>query len=382
MQFELSADQQAWRNELDAFLDEHVTEALVAEIASLPLHHTRGPEQDAFLKRVVDKGWTALTWPVEYGGLARGAIDLLIAVEAFGERGLLFPRHFLAGTIIECGTEANKREWLPGLRDGTVRMVLGYSEPDSGTDLASLKTRAVRDGDEWVISGQKIWNSGAHIGTHEWLAVRTNPDVPNREGISIIIVPLDLPGVEIQPIYTWGDYRTNMVFFDEVRVPFGNLIGEVDHGWKYITNALEVERVALGVPVPSRPVVDIMTAAALSGDATDQDLTTVLRMHAEYEVARLLAFRAGSLVDQGYAGSPLPQMSKVFTTEMRSRFGDEGMDLLGLESLPRYRSTEGREGEVEFLYRNAPFLRFGGGANEVLRDILFKLSGARDWTEL
>ena len=381
MQFELDARQAQWRQELDAFLDENVTEELIAEIRSLPLHHTRGPQQDAFLAKVVAKGWTALTWPEEYGGLARGGIDLLIAVEAFGERGINLPRQFLAGTIIECGTEANKKEWLPGIRSGEVRMVLGYSEPDSGTDLASLKTRAVRDGDEWIVNGQKIWNSGAHLGTHEWLAVRTDPDAPSRAGISLIIVPIDSPGVSIQEIKTWGDYRTNIVYFDDVSVPYGNLIGEVNKGWRYITSALEVERVALGVTAPSKKVVDVISQEVLSAEHwTASRAETVIRMQAEYEVARLLAYRAGSLVDHGYAGSPLPQMSKVFTTEMRSRVGDAGMDLLQEKSLPRHRTEE--LGEVEFLYRNAPFLLFGGGANEVMLDILFKLSGSRDWAEI
>lgn len=383
MQFDLNEDQQRWRDELDAFLDENVTEALLAEIESLPLHHTRGPEQDAFLAKAVAKSWTALTWPEEYGGLARGAIDLLIACEAFGERGLIFPRQFLAGTIIECGTEANKRAWLPGLRTGEVRMVLGYSEPEAGTDLASLKTRAVQDGDEWVISGQKIWNSGAHIATHEWLAVRTDPDVPNREGISLIVVPLDCPGIEIQEIKTWGDYRTNLVFFDDVRVPYGNLIGEVNQGWRYITNALEVERVALGVPIGSKRVVDIVSQHTLENDRLAVGaVREIATFQAEYEVARLLAYRAGSLVDKGYSGSPLPQMSKIFTTEMRGRLGDDGMSLLGKKSLARHRTTGDDLGEVEFLYRNAPFLRFGGGANEVLRDMLFKAACSRDWSKV
>lgn len=382
MRFELTESERAWRDELDAFLDEHVTDALVAEIASLPMHHTRGPEQDAFLQQVVNRGWTALTWPTEYGGLARGAIDLLLACEAFGERGLSFPRQFLAGTIIECGTEANKREWLPGLRDASIRMVLGYSEPDSGTDLASLKTRAVRDGDEWVITGQKVWNSGAHIGTHEWLAVRTDPDAAKRDGISILIVPLDTPGIEVREITTWGDYRTNLTFFDDVRVPHANLFGEVNEGWRYITHALEVERAALGVPVASRAVVDVLADAARTGQIDQTAHRVVVRMLAEYEVARLLAYRAGSLIDAGHRGAPLPQMSKVFTTEMRSRLGDEGMTLLGPRALPRHRTSEDTLGEVEFLYRNAPFLRFGGGANEVLRDISFKLAAARDWTAI
>jgi alkylation response protein AidB-like acyl-CoA dehydrogenase len=211
--------------------------------------------------------------------------------------------------------------------------------------------------------------------------VRTDPDAPSRAGISLIIVPIDSPGVSIQEIKTWGDYRTNIVYFDDVSVPYGNLIGEVNKGWQYITSALEVERVALGVPAPSKKVVDVISEEVLSDERlTPSRAETVIRMQAEYEVARLLAYRAGSLVDHGYAGSPLPPMSKVFTTEMRSRVGDAGMDLLQEKSLPRHRTEE--LGEVEFLYRNAPFLLFGGGANEVMRDILFKLSGSRDWAEI
>ncbi len=122
---------------------------------------------------------------------------------------------------------------------------MGYSEPEAGTDLASLRTRAIQDGDEWVITGSKIWNSGAHRATHEWLCVRTDPNAARHRGISVVMAPMNLPGIEIRPLYAWSGYRTNEVFFDDIRVPVGNLIGEVNQGWTYITGALDLERGAL-----------------------------------------------------------------------------------------------------------------------------------------
>ena len=259
---------------------------------------------------------------------------------------ILLPRQFLAGTIIQCGTEANKKEWLPGMRTGEIRMVLGYSEPDSGTDLASLKTRAVRTAMNGLYPDRRSGTAGPTSEPHEWLAVRTNPDVPNRQGISLIIVPIDSRGVSIQEIKTWGDYRTNIVFFDDVRVPYSNLIGEVNRGLAIHNRCARNRRVSLGVPVASKHVVEVISDVVLSEEhCTAARAETVIRMQAEYEVARLLAYRAGSLVDNGYTGSPLPQMSKVFTTEMRSRIGDDGMDLLqdkSLSGIERHQGSSAR----------------------------------------
>ncbi len=162
--------------------------------------------------------------------------------------------------IMRHGTEQNKKEFLPGIARGEIVFALGYSEPNAGTDLASLRTRAVRDGDEWVINGSKIWNSGAQRSTHEWLCVRTDPDAQRHRGISVIVVPVDSPGIEIHPLIAWSGYRTNETFFNDVRVPVTNLIGEVNAGWTYITGALDLERGALTNAGDLRRALDDLSA--------------------------------------------------------------------------------------------------------------------------
>jgi alkylation response protein AidB-like acyl-CoA dehydrogenase len=280
--------------------------------------------------------------------------------------------------IMRHGTEQNKREFLPPIARGEMICAVGYSEPEAGTDLASLRTRAVRDGDEWVINGSKIWNSGAQRSTHEWLCVRTDPDAARHRGISVIIVPVDHPGVTIRPLYAWSGYRTNEVFFDDVRVPLGNLIGEVNQGWTYITGALDLERGALNNAGDlRRAVVELI---ALAGRPR-RDRTIPLhdsvfsrrlaQIQADVDVAALMGYEAASLLDAGVIPSVEVSVEKVFTSELRQRIADLAIDLLGPEGLLAYLSAAApAHGKFERLYRSAPLMRFGGGTNEVLRDVI------------
>src|SRR6201991_1606344 len=247
MDFELDAGQRAWLTRVREFLQENVTPELRAELAQHDLEFPDG-EVARFRRKIGEKGWFGLNWPSEYGGLGLGAICqhlLMREFEYWGVPGPDLTVTSVAPMIMRHGTEQNKPESLPPIARGELTCAVGYSEPDAGTDLASLRTRAVQDGDEWVITGSKIWNSGAHRGTHEWLCVRPDPNAPRHRGISVIMVPVDSPGVEIRPLYAWSGYRTNEVFFDEVRVPVSNLIGEINRGWTYITGALDLERGAL-----------------------------------------------------------------------------------------------------------------------------------------
>ena len=203
----------------------------------------------------------------------------------------------MAPMIMRHGTEQNKKEFLPGIARGEIVFALGYSEPNAGTDLASLRTRAVRDGDEWVINGSKIWNSGAQRSTHEWLCVRTDPDAPRHRGISVIAVPVDSPGIEIHPLIAWSGYRTNETFFNDVRVPATNLIGEVNAGWTYITGALDLERGALTNAGDLRRALDDLIAIAGSPDPVFR--RRLAQAEADVEVAKLMGYEAASLLDSG-----------------------------------------------------------------------------------
>ncbi len=383
MDFELDAGQRAWLTEIREFLQENVTAELRAELAQHDLEFPDG-EVARFRRKIGEKGWFGLNWPRDYGGLGLGAVHqhlLMSEFEYWGVPGPDLTVTSVAPMIMRHGTEQNKTEWLPLIAKGEMICAVGYSEPEAGTDLANLRTRATLDGQEWVINGTKIWNSGAQRATHEWLCVRTDPNGVRHRGISVIIVPIDSPGVEIRPLYAWSGYRTNEVHFRDVRVPVTNLIGEVNRGWTYITGALDLERGALTNAGDLRRAVDELHRLARSPrrdgtvPARDPALRRRLaRAEADVEVATLMGYEAASILDGGDGGViPTVEVSveKVFTSELRQRIADLALDLLGPDGLLAHRSQDAPlAGKFERLYRAAPLMRFGGGTNEVLRDII------------
>ncbi|OYD68036.1 alkylation response protein AidB-like acyl-CoA dehydrogenase [Rhodococcus sp. OK302] len=380
MDFELDANQRAWREEVRAFLAENVTPELRAEMAEHDLEFIGG-ELTAFRRKIGAKGWFGLNWPEEFGGLGLGAVYQHLLVSEFEYWGVPGPDltvTSVAPMIMRHGTRQNREEFLPPIARGELTCAVGYSEPNAGTDLASLKTRAVREGDEWVINGSKIWNSMAQRVTHEWLCVRTNTEVPKHKGISVIIVPIDAPGIVIRPITAWSGYRTNETFFDNVRVPVTNLIGEVDKGWKYITGALDLERGALTNAGDLRRAVDdlLILSREIREDGTRPvDSADVRRklaqLDADVELAQLMGFEASSLLESGTIPSVLVSTEKVFSSELRQRIADIGTSMLGPAGLIAGSDPNAvMAGKFERLYRAAPLLRFGAGANEVLRDVI------------
>ncbi|OBI90721.1 acyl-CoA dehydrogenase family protein [Mycobacterium sp. 1245805.9] len=380
MDFELDAAQRAWLAEVREFLHENVTAELRAELAEHDLEFPDG-EVARFRRKIGEKGWFGLNWPREYGGLGLGAVHqhlLMSEFEYWGVPGPDLTVTSVAPMIMRHGTEQNKTEWLPPIARGEMICAVGYSEPDAGTDLASLRTRAIRDGREWVINGTKTWNSGAQRATHEWLCVRTDPNAARHRGISVIIVPIDSPGIEIRPLYAWSGYRTNEVHFHDVRVPVTNLIGEVNRGWTYITGALDLERGALTNAGDLRRAVDDLIDLARrprrdgSVPAHDPALRRRLaRAEADVEAATLMGYEAASILDGGVIPTVEVSVEKVFTSELRQRIAELALDVLGPDGLLAHRGPDAPVGgKFERLYRAAPLMRFGGGTNEVLRDII------------
>lgn len=380
MDFELDKDQRAWRDEVRAFLSENVTPELIAERNERGYEHPGG-HLAAFRKKVGEKGWWGLNWPKEYGGLGLGPVYQHILVNEFqywGAPGPDLTVTSVAPMIMRYGNQRNKDEFLPPIARGELSIALGYSEPNAGTDLASLKTRADLDGDEWVINGQKIWNSQAHMATHEWLCVRTDQDAPKHRGISVIMVPIATPGIEIRPLITWDDFRTNETFFTNVRVPKTNLIGEMNRGWQYITGALDLERGALTNAGDLRRAVDELIAAArttLSDGSRPIDSPDVRRkiaqLDADVEVCALMSLEAASMLETGQIPTAVVTEEKIASSELRQRIADVGTQMLGMDGLlTRQDPYAVPGGGFEKLYRGAPLLRFGGGSNEVLRDVI------------
>jgi alkylation response protein AidB-like acyl-CoA dehydrogenase len=380
MDFELDAAQRAWLTEVREFLDENVTPELRTELAQYDLEFPDG-EVARFRRRIGEKGWFGMNWPCEYGGLGLGAIYqhlLMSEFEYWGVPGPDLTVTSVAPMIMRHGTERNKTEWLPLIAKGEMICAVGYSEPEAGTDLANLRTRATLDDHEWVINGTKIWNSGAQRATHEWLCVRTDPNGVRHRGISVIIVPIDTPGVQIRPLYSWSGYRTNEVHFRDVRVPANNLVGEVNRGWTYITGALDLERGALTNAGDLRRAVEELSELSRSPrrDGTVPAHSPALRRRlaqaeADVEAATLMGYEAASILDSGVIPTVEVSVEKIFTSELRQRIADLALDLLGPDGLLAHRSQRAPlAGKFERLYRAAPLMRFGGGTNEVLRDII------------
>lgn len=375
----LSGDDVRWRDEIRQFVRDHVSDELRAEYEREG-DDGRGSLVTEFHRKLGALGWNATNWPKAYGGLEKSALHRLILMdELYYARAprLEYASHNIAPIIIRFGTEENKKKWLPPISRGEVTFALGYSEPDAGTDLVSLKSTAVRDGDEWVINGTKIWNSAAHVATHEWLLVRTDPDAPPHQGLSIILVPIDAQGMIVTRIDTWGDERTNQIFMDDVRVPTDHLIGEVNGGWQLVVGALDLERAAIGTTGELRRNLDELIEWVRSGSdgrslRTDPDVRRQLaELDTELEIANLLAYEVASLIDGGGIPTVEANMQKVWTSELRTRIADVGMQIQGLYGQLHCSDPLAPLGGLyEAAYRWAPIHRFGGGTNEVLRDII------------
>jgi len=324
-----------------------------------------------------------LPFDEEYGGTGTGTLMLQIAVEeiakACASSALILMIQELGTLPIQLfGSDELKQRFLPKCATGEWSPAFALSEPEAGSDPAAMRTTAVKDGDEWVINGQKIWNSLAHMATHEWLCVRTDQEAPKHRGISVIMVPIATPGIEVRPLITWDDFRTNETFFTDVRVPRTNLIGEVNRGWQYITGALDLERGALTNAGDLRRAVDEVIAAArltLSDGSRPLDNPDVRRkiaqLDADVEVCMLMSQEAASLLESGQIPTSAVTEEKIISSELRQRIADVGTQMFGLQGLlTRDNEYAVPGGGFEKLYRSAPLLRFGGGANEVLRDVI------------
>ncbi|MDG2306365.1 MAG: acyl-CoA dehydrogenase family protein [Candidatus Binatia bacterium] len=380
MDYELSPRERAWREEVRGFISAHVDDALADETRARG-NEGRGPLALAFLEALKARGWWGLAWPQEYGGLGKSAIEQWIfidEIESAGAPMLPLTVTSVAPTIMRIGNEDQKQDWLPRIQDGEIEFALGYSEAEAGTDLASLRTQAVLDGDEWVVSGAKMWNTMAHHATHNWLAVRTEPDARKHKGISMMIVPMDAPGVSVQPIWVWPGLRTNAVFFDDVRVPRSYLIGERGMGFYYAAMALNFERLSIGsigmARCHFRALVDEVRTRVVDGRPLREVpwvRERLARLQVEIDAAGMLGLQTAWAQDQGGVPAAESSMAKIQVSELSQRIADEGCEILGLNGqlhADDERALAG--GRMQWLYRLSPMLAFGGGTNEVQRDII------------
>jgi alkylation response protein AidB-like acyl-CoA dehydrogenase len=328
-----------------------------------------------YIRRMGEDGWLGIGWPKEYGGQARPLADQLIFVEESHWAGVPLPLltlNSVAPTIMSLGTDEQKQRFLPGILEGRVHFAIGYTEPTAGTDLASLRTSAVRDGDEYVVNGQKVFTSAIQHADYVWLAVRTDPTVAKHKGLSVLIVPTDSPGFSWTPIETVGGEPTSATFYDGVRVPVANLVGQENAGWRLITNQLNHERLAITPASGLVRVLEDVTAWARAEGLTDLEWVRVhlARVAAKVEVLRLMNWRAASAV--GAAIGPADaSATKVYGTELYIEAYRLLHEILGARGYVQAGSPAAVLGaRIERAYRSTIIFTFGGGANEVQRDII------------
>ncbi|HEY1971278.1 MAG TPA: acyl-CoA dehydrogenase family protein, partial [Pseudonocardia sp.] len=363
-QEEFLAGFQAYLNQLDLDLGE-----VRASFETDPMEIV-GPARE-FVRQLGRDGWLGMGWPTEYGGGGRSAVEQWLVLEELAYRRLPsgnLTTSSLGPTLARLGTDEQRERFLPGILAGDIDFAIGYSEPEAGTDLASLTTRATRQGDNYLVDGQKIYTTGAHVATHLWLAVRTGTREDRHRGLTILIVPLPSAGVEITPILTQGDERTNQVFLTDVVVPVANRVGEENGGWTAITTQLNFERLFCYSDL--RNQFDLVLRWAGESGRFDSALVraSLAEMAADLEVSRLFCLRAAWLIDHGQVPMVEASMNKVWYSELRQRLSIASLDIMGPAG--QVRGAGPLDGRMERAYRASTVIKFGAGTNEVQRDII------------
>jgi alkylation response protein AidB-like acyl-CoA dehydrogenase len=373
-------EQQALRQQLRDYyahlLTPEVQESLVGSMGV-------GPAMRKVVKQMGTDGWLGIGWPEEYGGKGKTQLEQFIFFDESMRAGAPVPMltiNTVGPTIFRYGTDEQKERFLPPILKGEIHFCVGYTEPGAGTDLAALKTRAVLDGDEYVINGQKIFTSLASDADYCWLAVRTNPDVSKHKGISMIIVPMDTPGITVQPMDLMSEHDINQVFYEDVRVPAANLVGGENNGWSLITNQLNHERVTLcSSGMLEQTYEETLrfaqdTKLADGRRVIDQEWAqlNLARVRAGLEFLRLVNWKVAWGATEGHpldigAASTI----KVFGTEFYLEAFRLLMEVIGPASYLRTGSPEALlHSRLERNYRSLIILTFGGGVNEVQRDLI------------
>jgi alkylation response protein AidB-like acyl-CoA dehydrogenase len=380
MRIAYTAEQERLRRELRGYFGELMTPAVRAALAGGDGDYGDGEAYRSVVRQLGRDGWLALGWPAEYGGRGGTTLDQLIFTDEAAVARVPVPFltiNTVGPTIMRFGSASQKEFYLPKIAAGEIHFSIGYSEPEAGTDLASLRTTAVRHGEEYVIDGQKMWTSLIQHADYVWLACRTDPSADRHRGLSIIIVPVTAAGFSWTPVRTVAGVTTSATYYSSVRVPVSSLVGEENRGWALITNQLNHERVALtsAAPVLSA-LAEVRDWAAATKLASGQRVIdaewvqlNLARVYAKAEFLKLMNWRVASS-----AGSLAPadaSVTKVFGTEFAVEAYRLLMEVLGASGVVRSGSAgEVLAGRIERAHRAALILTFGGGTNEVQRDII------------
>jgi len=350
MDFAYTTEQENLRQEVQAFISKNVTEEIRSEIEQFGSRQNRGSLTSGLYKKISDMGWIGISWPKEYGGQGGSRIDQYIVEEEFSRIGVqVGGAGSGAPAILAAGTEEQKKYFLPGMISGDISFALGFTEPQGGADLAGLQCRAVRDGDDFVINGQKMYTTAAHYATHVYLMARTDPDAPKHKGISIFLIPMDTPGITVRPLWTiqnepkaphkttYGDDRTNETFFENVRIPASAMLGEENQGWYVGAMGLNLDRVGASRYLLSvrrdEDIINWTKENSLGNYQLTDDPSVTDRLAdlwIDGQVCRLMTLRSMSMVERGETFTYEGSAEKIWAPEHGVRTTESVSQMLGL----------------------------------------------------
>ncbi len=382
MEFRFTADEEAFRTDVREFLKAELTpgwqDRLDSETELLVEQQSQFARQ--FNKKLAQRRWLTLPWPEEYGGLKASIMQQMIYNEEMAYRGaptgLNMGVAWVGPSLMIYGTDEQKKRFLPAIANHDEIWCTLYSEPGAGSDLASLQTRAVKDGDEWVINGQKIWTSGAHRSDWGWLAARTDPEAPKHKGISMFILPMDTPGVTIQPLVNMaGMHGFNEVFFEDVRIPANYIVGQENNGWYQLAVALDFERSSVAGVARARrwweELIGFSKEQCSFVEARPEVRHRLAEIGVELEAGQNLSYRVASLQQAGKIPNYEASIAKLYSSELGQRLAGTGMELLGmygqLHPKSKYAYLKGR---IERYYQLSVAETIGGGTSEIMRNII------------
>jgi alkylation response protein AidB-like acyl-CoA dehydrogenase len=379
--FEFSDLEKIFQREVDEFLSENLAPEVMDPNPEQLSQTVDTPAKRAFMRQLAERGWLGMSWPREYGGSERPGIHDFLLTEALSRVGAPQPGKgvgIVGKTIIRHGNEKLKRTFLPKIIRGEIEFAIGYSEPQAGSDAAAMALKATRDGDGWRLNGQKVWTTSAHFADWYWVGARTDPEAPKHAGITLFLVEMDQSGLTIRPTWTIGDERTNEVFFDDVWVSDDYVVGEVNEGWTYICEALDLERFAMMPVGPLEKKVEalcgLVAAEERDGVALREDppvRQTVARIVTHLEVARMLQRRVVSEAVKGGVPTVESSMYKLFMTQLGQRVADAALDILGPAGQLRVGEDEAPlRGRFERSYRYTVVDTIGGGTSEIQKNII------------
>jgi len=382
MDFGYTEEEEKFREKLAEFLDKNLTE----EIARQNWEDLGvGPEAREFSLKLAANGFLGLSWPKEYGGQSLPPTYDFILLDELGKRwGAHVPLDIgytmVGPTILRRGSEELKREFLPKIVDGEIEFCLGYTEPNAGSDLASMQMRAVEGDDFFIVNGQKTFNTECHYSEYHWLAARTDPspDIPKYKGISLFIVDMDSPGITVRPLWTMSGERTNEVYYDDVKIPKKRMIGEKNRGFYYMMEALGSERNQVFVPGRLIPILEDLIQYVKDTEYNGKPLSEdplirhrLAQAAIELEVAGLLADHSRWLESNELPMSYEPEITKVFTSELEQRLIDVGMQILGLYGqLTEDSKWAPLRGRISWYFLHSFMTTIGAGTSEVGRSVI------------